>query len=196
MHCLPRKQPRTRSNQAVRHVVSSLILIAATSGCGSKSDGPAIAAPDQPPSANMSVKGSDAKSILAKMVDAYANATTYSDQARICLRYRQHGRSFQDEAPLSVKRNGDQFDIRAYLATVVCDGESMMATIQDEASGNIDGQVLVRSIQNPFTIQQLYHDPILRDALTSGLGRQPAFLTGFVTRAASALVGEKRGPRS
>ena len=39
------------------------------------------------------------------------------------------------QAPLSVKRNGDQLRVQAYLASVVSDGTSMMATIEDECEG-------------------------------------------------------------
>ena len=140
-------------------------------GCNTsdKPDGPASS---PPAAAQTSTLSADA--ILERMEQTYRDAPSYSDDGRVRLRYRERGDYVMDEAPLRViSEYPDRLRVEAYRAVVVCDGETIHAEIQDELSDNIDGQILTRPLEGELTLEKLYHDPVLREALTSGLGRQP-----------------------
>lgn len=112
--------------------------------------------------------------LLQRMLAAYRRATCYADQGVVRLKYRQGGARFQDEAPMSLQAEcPNRLRLRAYRATVVCDGERLMAQVEDEETGNIDGQILVRAAPAKLCLGDLYGDAVLREALSSGLARQP-----------------------
>ncbi|MBP86210.1 MAG: hypothetical protein CMJ64_05770 [Planctomycetaceae bacterium] len=115
-----------------------------------------------------------AEEVLEQMAKTYRDAPSYSDKGRVRLRYRERGDFVTDEAPLSViSEYPGRLRVEAYRAIAVCDGEKIYAQLEDELSGNIDGQILARPLEGEFTLEQLYHDLVLREALTSGLGGQP-----------------------
>ncbi len=116
----------------------------------------------------------DATSLLRKMERAYRNAESYSDRGRVVLRYRERGDIRSDEAPLAVAtRLPSELRVEAYYSVVVCDGERLQARISDDSSNEMSGQVLSRELDGELTLEQLYDDPTLREAMTNGMGGQP-----------------------
>jgi peroxiredoxin len=152
--------------------VLSLLAFVLAVGCREHSN-----SPTETPVANRVQQGiaGDADAILRAVAKAYRDAPSYSDRGRVRLYYRHRGDIFQDDAPLQVLAEyPGRLRVEAYHAVVVCDGKNLTAKIRDEFSGDIDGQILVREIQDgEVTLEQLYHDAVLRDAMTSGLARQP-----------------------
>ncbi len=112
-----------------------------------------------------------ADALLQSTVDAYKSATAYQDQGVVRLRYRRDGRMFEDEAPLSISwRSPKCVRMQAYQVRVVCDGEHLFARLQDEATGDLDGQVVDRPAPAKLTLEELYdHDEMLDAACRQGL---------------------------
>ena len=123
------------------------------------------------------VKRDEAATILVRMRDAYHNAEAYSDQGVMRLSYHEQGRPWTDEAPFAVRlKRPQRIRVRAYNTMIWCDGEQLAARIEDKLTSNLDGQVLVRACPDALSLTELYRDPVLREAITSGLGRQPVQL--------------------
>ncbi len=151
-------------------VLAALAVLSAQLGC-QRTDTPTSQAASVSTSQTSDTRADD---LLSRMEQVYRYATGYADQGRVRLRYRQHGDIRIDEAPLAVAtRFPGQLRVEAYHAVAVCNGQQLRAQIHDQLSGNIDGQILVRDLNGPLSLEQLYHDPLLRESLTSGLGRQP-----------------------
>ncbi|MBI2479380.1 MAG: redoxin domain-containing protein [Planctomycetia bacterium] len=130
------------------------------------SAGPAVADQELP--------RANASAVLRQMEQAYRDAENYSDRGRVVLRYRERGDIRTDEAPLAVAiRLPNELRVEAYYSIVVSDGRQLLAKISDEASGDIDGQILRRELAGELTLEQVYHDVTLREAMTSGMGGQP-----------------------
>ena len=112
-----------------------------------------------------------AEALLQSTVDAYKSADGYQDQGVVRLRYRRDGRRFEDEAPLSISWGSPNcVHMQAYQVRVVCDGEHLFARLQDEATGNLDGQVVDRPAPAQLTLEELYdHDEVLNAACRQGL---------------------------
>ena len=55
---------------------------------------------------------------------------------------------------------------------------SLRAKIADEKSGDIDGQILNRELSGELTLEQVYDDSTLREAMTSGMAGRPLQHTG------------------
>ncbi|MFV1967185.1 MAG: peroxiredoxin family protein, partial [Pirellulaceae bacterium] len=115
--------------------------------------------------------------VLQQMLATYRDAASYCDRGVLRLSFRRDGQRFEDQSPLSVRtRAQNQLRLHAYRATVICDGERFFAQIEDDATQDIDGQVLVTDAPPALDLKYLYRDTVLRDALASGLGRQPVQL--------------------
>lgn len=147
-----------------------LALLASQCGCDAKKVAQAtdesVTAPALPTA--------DPTAIMRQMEQAYQTADRYSDRAVVVLRYRERGDIHSDEAPLAVKaRLPNELRIEAYYAVVACREKRLWAKISDEGSNDIDGQILNRELSGGFTLEQLYKDATLREALTSGMGGQP-----------------------
>lgn len=122
----------------------------------------------------------DAKTLLERMRAAYREAPAYRDQGVLRLRYRQGGTPIVDEAPFSFRAvRPNKIRLRAYGLTVACDGKQFKAKVDDKASNNLDGQFVVRAAPETLTLQGLYSDAVLRDAVLGGMGRQPLPLELF-----------------
>jgi len=107
------------------------------------------------------------------MEQVYREADNYLDLGRVVLRYRERGDIRTDEAPLSVSvRKPSELRVEAYYSVVVSNGKQLLAKISDEKSGDIDGQILNRELSGELTLDQVYRDSILREAMTSGMGGQ------------------------
>jgi hypothetical protein len=137
-------------------------------GCGVNSSQPKRA---------VEVPQVDAESVLRKMVDAYRGAASYCDRGVLRLAFRRDGQRLEDKSPFSVRmEGGNRIAVRAYQSRVTCDGVHFVAQIRDRATADIDRQVLVLEAPDSLDLDDLYRDPVLRDALTSGLGRLPVQL--------------------
>jgi hypothetical protein len=122
----------------------------------------------------------DAKALLEQMRAAYREAPAYRDQGVLRLRYRQGGTPIVDEAPFSFRAvRPNKIRLRAYGLTVACDGKQFKAKVDDKTSNNLDGQFVVRPAAETLTLQGLYSDSVLRDAVLGGMGRQPLPLELF-----------------
>ncbi|MEO8498746.1 MAG: redoxin domain-containing protein [Planctomycetota bacterium] len=116
----------------------------------------------------------DPVAIFRQMEQAYREADAYSDRGRVVLRYRERGDIRSDEAPLAVAvRLPSELRVEAYYSVVVSDGRRLLAKITDKQSNNIDGQILKRELTGELTLEQLYHNATLREAMTSGMGGKP-----------------------
>lgn len=116
-----------------------------------------------------------ADNVLHAMVDAYQNSRTYHDAAVVRLQYQRDGRTYQDEAPVSVCWIApNQLRVRAYQVELVSDGTRLTARIRDEATKDFDSQVVDREAPAQMTLSHLYEeDEILDVALRQGLVGYP-----------------------
>ncbi|MFO7906312.1 MAG: hypothetical protein R6U98_26880 [Pirellulaceae bacterium] len=118
---------------------------------------------------------STAEDVMEQLLHAYRGADCYHDNALVRLQYHRNGKSYKDEAPLAVRWQApNQLNVRAYQAEVVCDGTQLMARIHDEATGDFDGQVVVRPAPDNLTLDQLWgEDEILSLSFRQGLAGYP-----------------------
>lgn len=154
-----------------RGAIALVAVWVVVAGCGRTKQPDSAATGSQLPAAETTLTADE---VLERMAETYRDAPSYSDDGRVRLRYRERGNFAGDEAPLKViSEYPDKLRVEAYRAAAVCDGEMLYATIGDELSEEIERQVLARPLSGELTLEQVYHDPVLREALTSGLGRQP-----------------------
>lgn len=153
-------------------VVASCVLAVLTMQAGCQREIPfestkkTVAAPELPEA--------EPEAILRQMERAYRDATSYSDRGQVVLRYRERGDIHTDEAPLAVAaRLPSELRVEAYYSVVVSDGKRLRAKVTDEKSGDIDGQILNRELNGELTLEQIYQDLTLREAMTNGMGGQP-----------------------
>jgi outer membrane lipoprotein-sorting protein len=123
---------------------------------------------------------------LEELVRIYREAATYQDQAVVRLNYRRDGRVYQDEAPLSVAwSRPNRLHVRAYQAALVCDGETLIARINDPATNNFDGQVVQRPCPERLAVPDVYQDDqILNVAFRQGLVGYPPQMELLLSKAA------------
>ena len=118
-----------------------------------------------------------AEEILRQLVARCRAARSYQDQGVVRLAYRQGGQPVRQEWPCSVVwQRPNQLLVRAFQATVWCDGESLAAHIRDETTGDLDGQVLLRPAPAELQASDLTVDPLLDDILRGRVGRLPAMV--------------------
>lgn len=112
--------------------------------------------------------------VLRAMIQAYRSSETYSDQGVLCLRYEQQQTRFHDEAPLAVVFEGHKrLRVHAYQATIVSDGNQLMAHVADPGMDEMGRQVLLVPAPPVLSLESLLADPILQSAVTGGAGRLP-----------------------
>ena len=118
-----------------------------------------------------------AEEILRQLVTRCRAARSYQDQGVIRLAYRQGGQPVRQEWPCSmVWQRPNRLLLRAFQATLWCDGESLAAHIRDETTGDLDGQVLLRPAPAELQASDLTVDPLLDDILRGRVGRLPAMI--------------------
>lgn len=118
-----------------------------------------------------------ADEILRQLVARCRAARSYQDQGVIRLAYRQTGQPVRQEWPCSVLwRRPNRLLLRAYQATAWCDGQQMAALIRDEATGDLDGQVLLRPAPAELKAADLMLDPLLEEVLRGRIGRLPPMI--------------------
>jgi peroxiredoxin len=151
-------------------VIVSLVFFLLQSGCHREKN----VEPAGNPATVPALPKADPSAILRQMEQAYRDAESYSDDARVVLRYRERGDIRTDEAPLAVAvRLPNELRVEAYYSVLVSNGQQIQAKISDEKSGDIDGQILNQELTDELTLEQVYHDVTLREAMTSGMGGQP-----------------------
>jgi len=174
------------------HVVVLLTVLLLSTGCTKSTNVTSTAANESKPAA----PSITAEDVLQKMIHAYQEADGYGDQAILELSYEIDGERHHDTASIAVRlARPNRARLQIYEADVSCNGQQFVARISDEATNNVDGQWLVHAAPTNVTLKNLLDDPVLYDALTSGLGRLPiqlelllsdapleGFLTGDVKR--------------
>ncbi len=118
--------------------------------------------------------GLSANEILKRLLTTYRAAATYQDEGIVRLQFKQSGQSMGDQWPCAVKfARPNKLSVAAYQATVKCDGRELVAKITDEATRDLDGQVLVRPAPKELKLIDLASDEILYGTISSELRRQP-----------------------
>lgn len=116
-----------------------------------------------------------AESVMRRMIDAYRSADSYQDQGVVRLQYQRADQTLKDEAPMSVIWQApNRLRVRAYQAELACNEGRLRARIQDKATRDFDGQVVVREVPSPLTLADLWEDDeILSLAFRQGLAGYP-----------------------
>jgi hypothetical protein len=152
----------------VRACATLLLMSPVLAGCGSRTA--AQAGKESPPAIA-------ADDVLKEMIAAYQHASSYSDQGKVQVSFRQDGKRIEDQADLSVKLvRPNKLSLKAYQVLIACDGKTYHAKIADEATADMDNQVVVRAAPETLSLQELYSDAVLHDVINSGLGRYPVQL--------------------
>jgi hypothetical protein len=138
-----------------------------------------------------------ADSLLRITASAYRSAAGYQDQAVVKLRYRRNGQPQEDEAPLSVTwQRPNRILVRAYQVRLVSDGQRLLARLQDEATRDLDGQVVDRPAPSRLTLAELFEkDEILGTALRQGVIGVPPQLDLLLSTQALAALGNAQAER-
>lgn len=153
-----------------------MVTIMLLTGCGGK---PVAVSGEMPASAPEEVASlpdasPSAGEVLRKLLRTYREAKSYSDEGQIVLRRRQDGELLENKWKAAVKfERPNRLFVEAYQVTVGCDGKELRGKIEDEATGNIDGQILVRPAPQKLKLKDLAADPLLYDLLISQIRRQP-----------------------
>ena len=139
---------------------------------------------------------------LKEMVAAYGRTGEYADKGVIRLSFKQGGKKQGESWPCSLAYDApNRLSLHAFQVTIVCDGESLHADIEDEGTHNLDGQMVERAAPKKLGLAHLSNDAVLYDLLTSRLGRLPIQLDlllgnehawSHAVRSRSALAGAGR----
>jgi hypothetical protein len=148
-------------------------LLASLAGCGAAQPAPAKSG-DKPAGAAQPAAELSAQQILKRLLETYRGANSYADDGVVRLHFMQQGQPMDQEWKSSVRlARPSKLALDAFQAVVRCDGRELAARIEDEATGNIDNQVLVRPAPKELSLKDLAGDPLLYDMLASQLRRQP-----------------------
>ncbi len=179
------ESPRFGGRPHIRRVYLGIVLAwVASAGCGSDNGSTRPASKDGKPNAATSNPSGEPAPVLllSRMIGAYQSANAYSDSAVLQLREKQADGWAEQTADFSVAfQRPNRLLLKAYQATVSCDGSELTALILDPPSRNLDGQVIVRPAPPTLTLQDLYEegenvDPVLAEALSGELGVIPITL--------------------
>jgi len=106
----------------------------------------------------------DPRSLLDEMSLTYRKAQTYSDNARVRIRYTREGTEVDQSIPFRLAfERPDRLRIDCYDARIAADGTSLRAAV-----GNVPGQVLEEPVRSPLTLDQLFADEQVRLTLAEG----------------------------
>ncbi|MFN0017061.1 MAG: peroxiredoxin family protein [Pirellulaceae bacterium] len=152
------------------------LALMATSGCGgnaspvtsdkSAADKEVIPSPPEARPA--------ASEVLRKLLKTYREAKSYSDEGEVVLRRRQSGDVIENKWKSAIRfERPNRLFALAFQVTIGCDGKELRGRIEDEATGDVDGQILVRPAPKELKLKDLAADPLLYDILTSQIRRQP-----------------------
>lgn len=171
------------------------LIISGTSGCGGKPAGVSDVNPASEPLPPIAIaqSGPEASDVLRLLLKTYREAKSYSDDGEVVLRFRQSGELIENKWKTAVRfERPNRLFVQAYQATLACDGKELRGRIEDESTGNVDGQFLVRAAPKELKLKDLAADPLLYDILSSQLRRQPIQLELLLESQglASAFRGE------
>ncbi len=163
----------------------------AACGCG---PGASPGAKTDSPTARTAAAAADLgpQQILRRLLETYRQADSYADDSVVRLHYVQAGQPVDEDWKSSVRfARPNRLALDAFQATVRCDGKELRARIEDEATGDIDNQILVRPAPNELTLGDLASDGLLYEILASQLHRQPIQLELLLQSAGlAAAFGE------
>ncbi len=155
-----------------KRIVSWMMLLAVLAAVGCETKGGSSATTK--PGASLAFTPRD---LLDKMLAVYKGATAYRDEGIVRLSYKHGDQPLEDTAPLSVEYAApNRLRVRAYQTDVASDGKFLHAEITDPTTANLDGQFVRRAAPAKLSLDELYADAVLHDALQSGLGRHPVQL--------------------
>lgn len=166
-------------------LLACLTLLVVIAGCGNgaaqidKNQPQADAGRAKTPEAGSAKPPADwtANEVLKRLLATYRQAKTYHDQAVVRLAFRQNGQALSQEQPNAVAyERPDKLSLVAFQATLKSDGKELKAKIEDAASKNVDGQVVVRPAPKPLKLNDLARDELLYETISSRLRRQPVQL--------------------
>lgn len=163
-----------------------LVLVMTGTGCQKDAAAPAPVAEVLTPD-----------SLLRLTVSAYRSAAGYQDQAVARLQYRRDGQPQEDEAPLSVTwQRPNRLHLQAYQVRLVSDGKRLLAKLQDDATRDLDGQVVDRPVPSRLTMAELFEkDEILGTALRQGVIGVPPQLDLLLGAQGLAVLGNAQAER-
>lgn len=156
--------------------LTMLLLLPNLSGCGGSPSSVVNSTPAEDPESMGSLPDSSltASEVLGKLLKTYRDAKSYSDNGEIVLRRRQDGELLENKWKAAVKfERPNRLLVEDYQVTLGCDGKELRGKIEDEATGNVDGQFLVRPAPEKLKLKDLASDPLLYDILISQIRRQP-----------------------
>ncbi len=117
------------------------------------------------------------ESVLHRLIETYQDAPAYRDRGRLRLAYKRDGQAQEDLTPLTVAfSKPNQFRLNAYQVTLASDGEKLRGVVDDESSGNLDGQFATRDAPDEISLDWIYEDDVAAGLIHRGLGRQPVTL--------------------
>lgn len=184
-----RTADRTRRPASVGLTVVLLALASClAAGCDSSSAPPRDAAPDEQPAPGGSqgpASGNEqgtpaaerptsdtratAQQVLESLVDAYEKAASYADAGRAELVVQPDPMKISGAANFSVTvGRPDRIRVEVYQAMVVSDGRQMHAALE-----YLPGQVLTKDAPAELTLEWLFSDRLLAEALSSGFAGPP-----------------------
>jgi len=116
--------------------------------------------------------GADA--LLANMIDAYQDASSYHDQAELTVNYSENGEIKQSRAPLSVafSRPG-KIALNAYQVMIASDGQKIRTRVDDPQTENLDNQFAVSPAPKAFTWPVPQFDPVATRIVQAGGAGMP-----------------------
>ena len=105
--------------------------------------------------------------ILQAMVQTYKKAQSYGDQGRIVMRGTFNGQPFENRTNyLTAFERPNKLRLIAGEAALICDGKDMWGFVNF-----LPGQVLKTSAPDQFTLETLFRDTVLANALMQGPGQ-------------------------
>ena len=115
--------------------------------------------------------------ILQGMVKTYQAAKTYEDRGKVHVEYRIDGKLEQYDVPFTVKfERPNRLSAEVYQLEFKCDGEQLHALIIDEATADLDGQVVERPAPAELALGDVLADEEVHRVLGRGPCREPVQL--------------------
>jgi hypothetical protein len=164
--------------QSICHRVSSMLacglILTIIAGCSpsdrSTDKSAASTARGSQPSASEQSPITSAEQLLERMSNVYRQASRYDDRAYVELSYRDGDQIATDRGDIAVSFvRPNQLTVRAYKATVACDGQRFRAWIRDDESANLDGQSIDRPAPAKLTLRDLFGDPLLAEQMSNAV---------------------------
>lgn len=129
-------------------------------GCSPAQPAPQSRAPSRP----------HPQALLRQVVDAYRKAAAYSDLGRVIIRYRHRQQIREESADMAVVfQRPSRLRLTAYQATLVTDGSRLKASIRDQATNDLDHQLLDVAAPTRLRRESLLADPLLREIAEGGV---------------------------